>query len=459
MCALVVRLVCVVEHRYRPVGSARELFVCRAPEVVLSGPAGTGKSRGALEKLHAAALLTAGVRALVVRKTAASLGSTALVTFREHVARESLESGEVRFYSGSPQRAAAYMYGNGSEIVVGGIDKATRIMSSEYDLIYVQEAIELTENDWESLTTRLRNGKLSFQQIIGDTNPGPPHHWLKARCDSGRAEMIYCRHQDNPVLFDASTETWTAEGAVYLDRLNQLTGVRKLRLLGGKWAAAEGLVYDGFDPRVNTSTRFNWRSHPPNDWPRYLSVDFGYTNPFVCQWWVLDPDGRAYLYREIYHTKRLVEDHARQIVKLSKTKSGAEPSPVAVICDHDAEGRATLERGLGLPTRAATKSVLDGIEAVAARLRPAGDGHPRLFLCADAVVEKDPDLVQRHLPTSTLDEISSYVWPSKADTGVEDRKKDTLPLKVNDHGMDAKRYFVAELDLGVKPRVRFFNPL
>jgi hypothetical protein len=43
--------------------------------------------------------------------------------------------------------------------MIGGMDKPTKIMSSEYDFIYVQEAIELTETDWENLTTRLRNGR------------------------------------------------------------------------------------------------------------------------------------------------------------------------------------------------------------------------------------------------------------------------------------------------------------
>ena len=30
------------------------------------------------------------------------------------------------------------------------------------------------------------------------------------------------------------------------------------------------------------------------------SVDFGFTNPIVIQWWAEDPDGRLYLYRELY---------------------------------------------------------------------------------------------------------------------------------------------------------------
>jgi phage terminase large subunit len=68
----------------------------------------------------------------------------------------------------------AYHYPNGSEVVLGGLDKPSKVMSTEYDGIYVQEAIELYENDWESLTTRLRNGVVPFQQLIADTNPDAP---------------------------------------------------------------------------------------------------------------------------------------------------------------------------------------------------------------------------------------------------------------------------------------------
>jgi len=445
------------EHRYRPVGSALELFKCRAPEVLLSGPAGTGKSRGCLEKVHALMLRNPGARALVVRKTAVSLTSTGLVTFREHVALEALAAAEVKWYGGSQQEAASYQYGNGSVIVVGGLDKATRIMSSEYDVIYVQEATELTEDDWEALTTRLRHGMISFQQLLADCNPDAPHHWLKRRCDRGAVELVYCRHEDNPRLYDAASGQWTPQGTDYMARLGALTGVRRERLRFGHWAAAEGLIYDGFDPAVHFSTRFNAKSHPPNDWPRYLAIDFGYTNPFVCQWWTEDPDGRLYMYREIYMTRRIVEDHAKQILRLMKTQHGQEPEPSAIICDHDAEDRATLERHLGMSTTAAHKDVKPGIEAVQARLRPAGDGKPRLFICRDALVERDPALDDAKKPCCTADEIVEYVWDPSSSPSLQGQPKEA-PLKRNDHGCDCMRYLVAQRDLMGVPRFRSFYP-
>jgi len=63
-----------------------------------------------------------------------------------------LVAGQARYYAGKGE----WRYQNGSVIVTGGLDKVTKIMSSEYDAIYVQEATEISEDEWEHLTTRLR---------------------------------------------------------------------------------------------------------------------------------------------------------------------------------------------------------------------------------------------------------------------------------------------------------------
>ncbi len=300
-----------VEHSYEPRGAAKRLFTERVGEVVLSGPAGTGKSRAAMEKLYLMALLNPGMRGLMVRKTLASLGSTGLVTWREKVAAEGLKHGVMRYFGGSSQEPAQYQFSNNSTITIGGMDKSTKIMSSEYDVIYVQEATEHTENDWEALTTRLRNGRISFQQLIADCNPDRPTHWLKQRADQGRCLMLHSSHEDNPVLF-ASPGVRTEVGQAYLGRLENLTGVRRERLFLGRWSAADGLVYDGFDAHVHLVDRFE----VPQEWARYWSVDFGFRNPTVCQFWASDPDGRLWLYREVYMTQRTVDQHTETIAKL-----------------------------------------------------------------------------------------------------------------------------------------------
>jgi phage terminase large subunit len=449
-----------VTRTYRPRGAAAQLFASRAPEILLSGPAGTGKSRACLEKLHLQAMKHDGMRGLIVRKTQVSLTSTTLVTWRKHVIAEALASGIVYFYGGSKEEAAQYRYSNGSTITIGGMDKATKIMSSDYDVVYVGESIELDVNDWESITTRLRNGEMPYQQLIADTNPSVPHHWLKLRCDAGQTLMIESRHIDNPV-YVTDDGAPTEVGAAYLGKLANLTGPRRARLYEGKWVSAEGVIYDGYDPAVHLLDRFDI----PATWPRVWSVDFGYTNPFVCQWWARDPDGRLILYREIYRTQRLVEDHAKDIIAACTRPdpdyvhpAGAErlpylgriwtePRPSAIICDHDAEGRATLEKHLGMSTKAATKAVTEGIQVVQARLKLAGDGKPRLYLCRDAVVQVDSALAEAGKPTSTVQEILGYVWA--------DVKRKEEPVKADDHGMDTTRYVVADEDLAPRFGVRF----
>lgn len=435
-------------HRYEPRGAARAVLESRAPEILLSGPAGTGKSRACLQKLHLQALKYPKMRGLIVRKVANSLGSTALVTWREHVAAEAIASGTVRWYGGSAERPPAYQYRNGSEIVVGGMDKATKIMSSEYDVAYVQEAIELTVNDWEAITTRLRNGKMPYQQLLADTNPDQPKHWLKVRCDEGRTLLLESRHEDNPVYVNPDG-TPTEAGAGYLGKLDALTGVRHSRLRRGLWVAAEGQIYEQWDAVLHVVDRFPI----PNSWTRWWSVDFGYTNPFVLQCWAEDGDGRLWLYRELYRTRRLVEDHARDILAIvAPTGKWTEPHPRSVICDHDAEDRATLERHLGMGTVPAQKTVSDGIQAVQSRLKVAGDGKPRVFFFRDALVERDPELVEAMKPTCTIEEVPGYVWAVKPGNAGGLKEE---PRKEDDHGCDGWRYVVAERDLGSRPRVRF----
>lgn len=433
--------------RYGPRGAAAELFRTRTSEVAMAGPAGTGKSLACLFRVHLAALHNPGIRCLVVRKTAVSLGSTTLVTFEKKVAAAALASGIVRWFGGSPREAACYRYENGSVIVVGGMDKPEKVLSAEYDLVFADEATELTETDWETIGTRLRNGVLSWQQQIAACNPDRPTHWIKQRCDRGSMQMLTSRHRDNPAYVQADGSL-TAKGRDYMAKLDALTGVRRLRYRDGIWAAAEGLIYDGWDEAAHVVAPFA----VPDSWTRWWVVDFGFTNPFCWQDWREDPDGRLYLVREIYRTKRLVEDHARHILKLVTDDDGqwTGPRPRAIICDHDAEDRATLERHLGMSTSAAKKTVSDGIQAVQSRLKVQPDGRPRLHLVRGALVERDPELEAAKRPTCTEEEITGYVWATRPGGALKEE-----PVKENDHGMDAKRYVVAERDLGGRPRVRW----
>lgn len=424
----------VGQKPYQPRGAAELLLYDQSPEIILDGPAGTGKSRACLEKLHICCSKYAGCRWLIARKTRKSVTESALVTYEQHVLPE---GSSVRH---GPQREQrhVYRYPNGSEVVIGGLDDTLKVMSSEYDGIYVQEARECSEDDWENLGSRLRNGKMPYQQLIGDTNPDAPQHWIKQRASRGLVKLIRSHHADNPTLTPA-----------YMARLEALTGVRRERLFLGNWHSAEGAIF-AYDPSIHLVDRRDI----PEDWPRYLAIDFGYTNPFVCQWWAQDPDGRLLRYRELYRTGQLVEDMAHEIRRL-----GDGERIRAIICDHDAEDRATLQRHLTCrcdgvvgavtcSTTAAKKDVSPGLQAVSQRLKVAGDGRPRLALARDALVSRDPLLDEAKKPTCTDEEFEAYVWDDATKKlNPDGTYKAEAPLKINDHGMDAMRYLVAYFDL------------
>lgn len=417
------------EHTYTPRGNAAKLFqapTSRKPAVVLSGPAGTGKSRACLEKLHLVCMLRPNTRALIVRKTFASIRHSALATYREHVAAEYLAAGLINIYGGTVPQQIQYL--NGSTIDIVGMDKPTRIMSTEYDIIYVQEAIELEQQHWEALSSRARGTALSYRQLLADCNPSHDQHFLLLLAQEGKLDMLDTKHEDNPRYFDDDGIV-TEEGAAYMERLDNLTGIWRARLRDGLWVGAEGVIYDNFYQGTHVIDRFK----VPDEWNRYWTIDFGFVHPFVCQMWAVDPDGTLYLERELYKTKTLVEDIAKEL------KATPHVRPKAIITDHDAEDRATFEKHFGRGTTPANKTVSRGIQAVHKRLAEQKNGKARIYFFRDALMHRpDKNQVEAKKPTCTVAEIGGYVW---------DPKGKDQPLKVNDDGCDAMRYMVAHQDI------------
>ncbi|MCK9570602.1 phage terminase large subunit [Candidatus Pacearchaeota archaeon] len=406
-------------------GAAKQIQTETAPDVCISGPARTGKSLAVLHKVHSLLSSFPGARGLFVRKTRASLTETGLQTYEDDILGEKnpIKDGPAR------NNRSVYVYPNGSRFVIGGMDKATRIMSAEYDIIFVQEATELEENEVEMLSTRLSGGILPYPQLIMDCNPSYPQHWIKKKESEGLLLMLHSYHRDNPMLYDNKGEL-TSRGKIYMERLERLTGVRKQRLLYGLWVAAEGAIYPEWTEKRNLC---NW-FEPRDDWRRFLVVDFGFTNPMVVQWWAVDHDDRLYMYREIYETKQLVEDVAQRI-----REYGDFYRLETIVCDWDAEDRATLERHLGRETSPADKAVVVGIQEVQKRIRGTeGKELSQIVLMRDSLVRVDPELAERGKPVCTKDEVPGYAWAPDKTTGLHNSKE--APVKVDDHGCDGMRY-------------------
>lgn len=433
----------------------------RSRVVLLTGSAGGGKSRAGLEKIHAYMLKYPGATGLMLRKAREyALKSLVPMMWRTVMGQSELFR--------MVKSETMFEYPNGSVLYWGGMKddnqrEAIRSIGGDggLDFILVEEANAFTEDDFNELLARLRGHAAPWRQIVLMTNPDAPSHWIYKRLIQGKQASVHTSSAaDNP-----------ANPADYLETLAGLTGVLGLRLRDGLWVHAEGAVYGDYDSAVHVIDWFD----PPKSWRRIRSVDFGFTNPFVCQWWAIDPDGRMYLYREIYQTHRLVEDLAHEINALTTGLSVDEWKALdtsdrrllqegraprawqdldedekaarlarverieATVADHDAEDRATLHK-YGIVTVAAKKSIKTGIEAVQKRLRRAGDGRPRLFLMHGALVEEDWRLGK--LPTSTAQEFPGYVYP-KVREGEPAKEQ---PVDKDNHGLDALRYAVMYVD-------------
>jgi len=390
--------------------------------MLLTGSAGGGKSRLAAEKLHGFCKRYKSATALILRKTRESMtNSTVLFMEREIISVDP----QVQHRSSKSR----FEYTNGSIMAYGGMkneEQREQIRSlgqaGGVDIAWMEEANKFIEDDYNEVLARMRGTAAPWTQLILSTNPDAPTHWIKRiLMDAGGANVYYSRAIDNPY-----------NAPEYRETLARLTGVLGERLRDGLWKQATGAVYGNFDDRIHVIDPFEI----PEDWQRFRCIDFGYTNPFVCQWWAQDGDGRLYLYREIYMSQRTVRRHAIQINELSEGER-----IVTTIADHDAEDRATLGEN-GIYTRAATKDVSRGIQKVEERLKPAGDGKPRLFIMRGALVEVDQRMVEQRKPTCTLEEIPAYVWPKD----VSGRAVKEQPVKENDHGVDDIRYMVMHFD-------------
>lgn len=434
---------------FEPRGSFVDFFHDHDEEILLSACAGTGKSRAALEKVHLILSKYAGARAFMARKTRSSMTNSCMATFENEVLRP---PDKVKLL----KNEQVYKYPNGSIFAISGLDDPEKIKSTEWDIGYIQEATECTVNDWEMCGTRLRASKVPYQQLIGDCNPDRPTHWLKLREKAKLLKMYHSTLKDNPKWWDAKHKKWTKAGEAYDRRMGRLTGVRRSRLYLGLWVAAEGVVYEGWDPLVNLI----YRSELPKgweEWPRYWAIDWGYIHPFAWGEFIENPyTGQLILINQIYKTKTLVEDHAKMV---SKIVDGRVPR--AVICDHDATDRATFEKWISIYmeqtilTTPAYKHISTGIQNLQARMspHPRWGNQPGFLVVRDSLGHPvDAELAEAGSPTCMEAEPDGYVWDVKQNEKANS-KKDEVPIDKDNHGVDHVRYMAAFIDnLAIDPQ-------
>ena len=292
-------------------GNAERLQSSTETEIILTGPTRTGKTRAVLHKIYRLSLEYPGLRALIVRKQRTTLTETALVTFE----RDILGLDHMLVIDGPTRRnRQSYTLDNGSTIVVGGLDKPGKILSSEYDIICVPQAEELNSQDWEVLITRLSGTILppDDQQIIGDCNPQGPYHWIYKRSIDAGLKLWETYHRDNPLLWDLEPDNWTPFGRSYIERLRaSLTGTVADRLLRGLWVQAEGVVYADFLASEDGNLIFD--DPDLEDGSFELAFDDGYIDPRAILF-IMRRSTEVIVFDELYHSRHLQEECIQEVI-------------------------------------------------------------------------------------------------------------------------------------------------
>ncbi len=429
-------------------------------EQLLEGAAGTGKSMAVGFWLDTVARTFPGVRILVIRKTRVSLSQSWMVTFETKVLRENdpVAMGATRAHR------QAYRYPNGSEIVLGGMDNPTRTFSTEYDVIYVNEATEFAEEEVEQLHRALRNGKLPFQCMVLDCNPDSEFHWLNKRCENGPTVRRVTRLWHNPAYYDANG--WTVQGAEYRAGLmSTMSGVRYQRLVEGRWVTAEGTIIplDKSTHVVKAAIEFQRHKRPRivvEGWPApvdvrffYGTFDHGFRNPGTFQVWAVDDQRRRFLVEEHYRARQDEDWWAERIVE-ADTKyllhrvvcDSASPEKIVKFnrMIRAARDRAGLEAvAVCIPASKGSRGGKSWLEVQAMLMRRAFELEPggaaRTFLFADSL-RGTPDGDLKGKPTRFIEEAVGWTF-EKYDAS----KHRGMPKEVGDpdkpnHSIDAASY-------------------
>ena len=305
------------------------------------------------------------------------------------------------------------------------VSQVAKIQGSSIKYCYGDEVAKWNKEIFEMLKSRLDKPYSCFD---GSLNPEGPNHWLKKFLDQEDLNK-YIQHyiiDDNPYLPPDYVKNLKKEyaGTVYYDRY-----------ILGRWALAEGLIYPMYQKALVDTL-------PTDDVYEYcVAIDYGTMNAFAMLLWERHMDGIWYASRRYYYSGRdtgvqktdleYLKDIETTLFDLidgikntnldATAYSGLQNMKLPVIIDPSAASFiALLKKTDWAKVISADNAVLDGIRETASCMY-----QEKIKVLASI--------------TEWKKEIEGYVWDTGKDGSPLPEDK---PIKVNDHLMDAMRYFV-----------------
>lgn len=282
---------------FRVVNETRKRYV------IMKGSAGSGKSMNVAQDyiLKLSDMKYKGANLLCVRKIDESNRDSTYAELKKAIT--SIFGRDWKLYweaTSSPLRLTCLI--TGAKIIFRGMkddkqrEKVKSITTEDGGItwIWIEEATELTEEDFDILDDRLR-GKLNnpnlYYQIRATFNPVSSTHWLKSK------------FFDEPSS-DVLTHTSTYKENLFADEQYHIRMERRrlrdpegYRIYAeGEWGMLGGQYFNGWKGQVHVIKPFEI----PTEWTRFRSVDWGSFHPYAALWGAVDYDGVIYIYRELY---------------------------------------------------------------------------------------------------------------------------------------------------------------
>jgi phage terminase large subunit len=418
-----------VSEKQKQFLEARTFFVC------YGGARGGGKSHVARLKAVGMALNYPGIRILMVRAHYPEL--------EENIIRPILRwvPEEIYSYNGTSRLMT---FDNGSIIKFGHYDgdsAENEYQGVEYDVVFVDEATQLSERAFRYLQTVIRGVNEFPKRFYLTCNPGGiGHRWVKRLF----IDRQYENHPDDPertenpddYTFIAATvddNPWLLQSSpMYVRQLANMPEDLRRAHRYGDWDALGGNYFKNFDGR-HICKPFAI----PRHWPIYRSFDYG-LDRFSIIWWAVDEDGRSWAFRH-YEAKDLVIEQA-VAQALSHTLPGERVTTTYAPWDMwnrmKDSGRAMAELFFqyGLPIVRASNNRVQGHMVMKDMLQPVE--------CKDKFVRAMYPEAEKLPGLMFFDTLASVISDIR-DIQADDKNPNDCALDPHDvtHSVDACRYY------------------
>lgn len=217
----------------------------------------------------------------------------------------------------------------GGVIALRNLDDVSKYASSEFAAVGIDELTKNLREVFDQFRGIIRWTGIEDTKFIAATNPGDiGHEWVK---------KIFIDRNLGPedplpedVAFIQSLPTDNPHLAhIYLQELQRLPEKLRKAYLEGNWDVFEGQYFSEWDRNKHVVAPFKI----PETWFRFRSIDpSGRTGTTSCHWYAVDPDGVVWAYREYFVAGKDIDEHAKEIARLSLDKDGViEPYKYTVM--------------------------------------------------------------------------------------------------------------------------------